>query len=608
MRVCPQCRQRTLQRRCSDCGIGTEPEPGSPGDDLVGTLYGDHFEVMALLGHGRQGSIYRAAWSGTGAHVALKVFRDGAVEPETFLKAMSIASRLTDPHTARVLDYGYVDQEAWAAVELLEGRSLRAELKRVGRMEESRILRIADQVCRSLAEAHAEGLLHQDLRPENVFLTDDAGDTDAVKVLDYGVGPMFDDLPGTTKVMGMPRYASPEAARGDPVDPRSDMYSLGVMLYEMAAGQPPFMAETSVQQLMAHLHDKPLSLAALWSGVISHGFDETVLQLLAKNPGRRGRDVVDLLGRIAELRNLPGLPTRELRRGAGVQTAEDVPAVPSEEGPPLPGTPTPAHGVPAIPDASPPIDAGTAPVKAPPEEPAPEPTVVMTAADEAPAEPPPLVPPPPAAAHPATPFVADHWFAAGSAEDAPLPPPVVGPAERKAALETPIVLTADGDARAADVLAGPGGGAWGRKPSGGATGGRRLKKWWARNHVEYVIIGVVAVLLGASGFYVAFAGRSAKEPIPDPLAPLRDPFAARAETVALKAVNVKIITHPEGAQVVLLPGRSSLGRSPVEVLVLQGEGAGVRISMAGFKEVDVPLPFDEVVAQPEVVVTLEPVP
>ena len=591
-----------------------------PGDDLVGTLYGDHFEVLALLGHGRQASVYRAAWSGSGANVALKVFLDGAVEPETFRKAMSVASRLADPHTARVLDYGCVEEAAWAAIEFLEGRSLRAELRRIGRMEESRILRIADQVCRSMVEAHAAGLLHRDMRPENVFLTDDAGETDAVKVLDYGVGPMFDDLPGTTKVMGMPRYASPEAARGDPVDPRSDMYSLGVMLYEMAAGQPPFMAETSVQQLMGHLHEKPLSLAALWSGAISRGFDELVLQLLAKNPGRRGRDVVDVLNRITELRNLPGVPTRQMRRAEIVQTSEDVPSVPSDEPSPS-GTPTPAQGVPGIPDASPPTDRGVptaegaavegtteATAVVPAVEGTTEATAVVPAAREEPAGELPVVPVQGKTGHPATPFVADQWFAVGSAEGEPTVPPVVAPVERKAALETRIVADAPGGAMSADALSGPVVGAWGRKPSGGANGGRRLKKWWARNRVEYVVIGTVAVLLGASGFYVAFAGRSAREPIPDPLAPLRNPFAARAETVALKAVTVKIVTQPEGAQVVLLPGRASLGRSPVELLVLQGEVAGVRVSLAGYQEVDVPLPFDEIAGRPEVVVRLEPAP
>jgi len=342
MRVCPECRTRTESRTCPTCRITTVDEAALSGEDLVGRVFMERYEVLGLLGQGGMGAVYRARHLAMDAIVALKVLRRDAGQNleaiERFYREARAASRLKHPNTIRVFDFGQSeDGQMFLAMEYLEGVSLRTEMQRVGMFPEARLLRIAEQVASSLGEAHQKGIVHRDVKPENVFLLQMLGAQDFVKVLDFGIARNLagDTMTRTGMAIGTPAYMSPEQARGEKVDGRSDLYSLGVMLFEMAAGVPPFSSGTPMQLLLKHLHEAPPRLSDLRVEGLSREFEELVLDLLAKDPDARPQDAEDLLRRIGRIR-APGTqgvgPVEAVqtpRRGTDVAFLEQLAAVDS---------------------------------------------------------------------------------------------------------------------------------------------------------------------------------------------------------------------------------------------------------------------------------------
>ena len=234
MRICPECKTRTEERTCPSCRITTVDESVLSGQDLVGRVFVERYEVVQLLGRGGMGAVYQARHLAMDSQVALKVLRrdaSGDLESiERFYREARSASRLQHPNTIRVFDFGQSDDgQLFLAMEYLDGHTLRSEVRRVGRMDEARVLHIAEQVARSLGEAHSKGIVHRDVKPENIFLLNDiVGQPDFVKVLDFGVARTVtnESLTRTGLAIGTPAYMSPEQARGEKVDGRSDLYSL----------------------------------------------------------------------------------------------------------------------------------------------------------------------------------------------------------------------------------------------------------------------------------------------------------------------------------------------------------------------------------------------
>lgn len=309
MRICPQCKQRTEDRLCPDCQVTTVDESVLAGEDLVGRIFADRYEVISCIGRGGMGAVYRARNVALDSPVALKVLhRQSANDLESierFYREARSASRLTHPNTIRVFDFGHSeDGRLFIAMEYLEGRSLRAEMREAGRFVEPRILRVAEQVCKSLGEAHDAGLVHRDIKPENIFLTRMYGETDFVKVLDFGIARTAEagTLTKTGVVVGTPKYMSPEQASSRRVDGRADLYSLGIVMYEMFAGTAPFSADTSVRLLMMHIQDPPPPLSERFGGEVSRGFERLVMALLAKDPDHRPQGAREVLSRIEDLK------------------------------------------------------------------------------------------------------------------------------------------------------------------------------------------------------------------------------------------------------------------------------------------------------------------
>ena len=272
-------------------------------DPLLGEVLGGRFQVLKKIGSGGMGAVYRARQEGMDRDVAVKVLLGELTENDTVLRRFTLealaVSRLKHPNTIQIFDFGQTPQgNPYIAMELLEGQTLHDLLRSERPLPIRRALRIMGQVASSLAEAHGKGIVHRDLKPENIFLIDVGANHDYVKVLDFGVAKLHDknlDGKGTLtqagSIFGTPRYMSPEQCSAQPVDGRSDLYALGVMLFEMITGLPPFQSDQPLMLLLAHVNDPPPSPGSVTDKqVIPAEVEEVVLQLLAKLPENRVQD------------------------------------------------------------------------------------------------------------------------------------------------------------------------------------------------------------------------------------------------------------------------------------------------------------------------------
>ncbi|MCA9542961.1 MAG: serine/threonine protein kinase [Myxococcales bacterium] len=286
--------------RDENFGKWAEPQVRKKADDpMIGRNLGDRYEVQALIGKGGMGAVYKARQPAVQRDIALKVLLDEFVENETVVRRFHqealAASRLTHPNTIKIYDFGQTDDHVlYIAMEYLRGHSLAQELARKPRMAPKRAVHIMRQVCKSLAEAHRAGIIHRDLKPDNIFLADVQGERDFVKVLDFGVAKLkeFDGKEGTLTQAGMifgtPKYMSPEQARSTNLDRRSDIYALGIILYEMLAGEAPFQGDNPLSILIAHVNQHARPFRQLDNPPeVPPALEAVVFKALAKHPDGR---------------------------------------------------------------------------------------------------------------------------------------------------------------------------------------------------------------------------------------------------------------------------------------------------------------------------------
>ena len=302
---CPACQTPNLDeaRFCAKCG-SLLPAPAGP-DPLVGSIVGGRFRVTGILGEGGMGRVYTAEQQmGTKVRkVAIKtLLNEFAKDPkvvERYMRECATVVELEHPNTIKFFDYGKTDAgDLYIAMELLNGVSLEKALQS-GPLPPERVDRIIGQVAGSLAEAHEKGIVHRDLKPDNIYLTTRAGQEDVVKVLDFGIAKHDEQhnkaeekLTQQGTVLGTPPYMSPEQFRGGELDARSDIYSLGVVGYEMLTGRLPFEADTPWLWATQHMTAQPFPFETLPLGSqVPTKMRAAVMRALSKDVGHRQQTV-----------------------------------------------------------------------------------------------------------------------------------------------------------------------------------------------------------------------------------------------------------------------------------------------------------------------------
>jgi eukaryotic-like serine/threonine-protein kinase len=277
-------------------------------DPLIGRVINERFRISALIARGGMGKVYRAEQAPLGRVCALKVLNPnyaGDQDPEfhkRFFLEASIASKLTHPNTVTIFDYGRTEDDVYyMAMEYLQGDTLHRAIREAGHFPEERAAHVARQICRALREAHSLGVIHRDLKPANIFLVEHGDETDFVKILDFGLVKNVgenkgEDLTQTGLFMGSPKYMAPEQIRGDRVDARTDIYALGIILYEMIAGKVPFDRPNSVNILMAHVNEEAPPLRQMNPNTqVSPAFEEVIARCMAKDPDQRFSSMDEVL-------------------------------------------------------------------------------------------------------------------------------------------------------------------------------------------------------------------------------------------------------------------------------------------------------------------------
>jgi serine/threonine-protein kinase len=309
-------------------------------DPLVGRVINQKFKILGFIARGGMGKVYRAEQAPLGRICALKVLDPnytGDHDPEfhkRFFLEASMTSKLRHPNTVTIFDYGTTDDGIYyMAMEYLEGYTLHRAIRQVGHLPEERAAHIARQICRSLREAHSIGVVHRDLKPANVYLLDHGDEPDFVKVLDFGlvkdVASSGEELTKAGLFMGSPKYMAPEQINGAPIDGRTDIYALGVIMYEMITGKVPFDRPKPMDILMAHASEEVPSIHEMNPAArVSPALEETILRSMAKDPNDRYRSMDEVLSALKRLGGMGGFePSMTLDRAqemAGEPTASRI--------------------------------------------------------------------------------------------------------------------------------------------------------------------------------------------------------------------------------------------------------------------------------------------
>jgi serine/threonine protein kinase len=256
----------------------------------LGVRYG----ILGEAGHGSMGNVYKARDRETGETVALKLLKPEIASDQAmmdrFKNELLFARKITHKNVCRVYEFNRVAGIAYTSMEFVEGESLRSVLNRFGGLPQRKATDLALQICSGLKEAHAQGIVHRDLKPENVMI-DGQGN---VKIMDFGIARSMEAGTRLTgSMVGTPAYMAPEQVAGKPVDYRTDIYSLGLMLYEMFTGVPAFSADNSIAVALKQMREDPPPPHEIEPN-IPVGTERTILKCLEKDPAKRFQSIADL--------------------------------------------------------------------------------------------------------------------------------------------------------------------------------------------------------------------------------------------------------------------------------------------------------------------------